>query len=167
MLVFGQARDEISLRRRTVVLSMLGLTALVSLLLAIIDLLRMPPAVVDVGDGARFFPDIDYALFASRFRIAIALLVASGPLISRRVLGVVISLVGLFWVVAEYYLWWSRSVRFGGVFASNTPGDIQYLFFLRNARIWDIMVIVIAVSMLTLELIMILRILKSRHTAGG
>jgi hypothetical protein len=109
-------------------------------------------------------PLINQSVIRRDLTIEIALIIATISLLSRKLNGFLISLIALVWVVVEY-IGWYVSTRRGIVAAGFTqlPAGMPRAWNLAGATPWNVVVLVIAISLLLWEARVVTQVLRSRN----
>ena len=134
-----------------IVAVLLFLTAIVNIVWFVYSTVNRPSLSIQQGNFSIFInPDALFAFLKTRIAIALVLSVL-GLLIGHRS-GLVISVLALVWISAEYVVWWLKSISAVRQSGNATFSKVEHTAFLLQGNWWDLWVIVIVGVMLISEI---------------
>lgn len=106
--------------------------------------------------------DWDSSIFTMHIRIGVALLIGVAGLLSRRVVGLFMSVLAFAWVSLEYVDWYVWSVRLkSSAGIESFPPPTAHAFGLYGATAWNIVVLALVIAVLVWDVRQLIRIVKS------
>jgi hypothetical protein len=120
-------------------------------------------SIAQGGDGWL----IDWSVVGMHLRIEVVLIIAALGLLSRKVSGLIISLIALIWIGIEYlnwYIWTQRTIEAADII--EIPRVIPGAGNLYGATGWNIAVLAIVSALFVWEAKTLIGILRSSHENG-